>query len=210
MLGAPRAGGYTEGMSMTKPITPTVSDGRVQRSLNSRQKIMDAMFAYCDEGNLIPTAQEVANRAGVGLRTVFRHFSDMESLFIEMNAQLYARAEPMFTDLDRSGTLDERIAGVIALRGRLYDEIGPYIRSTLAQIWRYEALQSTYGRVVRQLRADLMAWLPELEDKGDAVRLEVETLCSFECWDRLRRYNEVPRARLEGHLNTMITAALTR
>ncbi|MDH4042395.1 MAG: TetR/AcrR family transcriptional regulator, partial [Gammaproteobacteria bacterium] len=56
-------------------------DGRLLRTERSRQLIIDALHDLINEGVLQPTAQTVAERAGVGIRTVFRHFADMETLF---------------------------------------------------------------------------------------------------------------------------------
>ena len=55
-------------------------DGRALRSERSRRPIVEALFALVGEGVLQPTAQQVADRAGVGIRTVFRHFEDMDAL----------------------------------------------------------------------------------------------------------------------------------
>ena len=49
---------------------------------------IDALQELVHEGVLVPTAQTVAERAGVGIRTVFRHFDDMETLFATMDLQL--------------------------------------------------------------------------------------------------------------------------
>jgi AcrR family transcriptional regulator len=56
-------------------------DGRRLRSERSREAIIDVMLTLIEEGALIPTAQQVSERAGVGIRSVFRHFSDMAGLF---------------------------------------------------------------------------------------------------------------------------------
>ena len=59
-------------------------DGRRRRSLDSRARIVAAMLELVRLGNASPNAVEVAARAGVGLRSVFRHFKDMESLYVEI------------------------------------------------------------------------------------------------------------------------------
>src|SRR5262245_66569994 len=66
------------------------SDGRVRRGQRSGQAIVEALVGLVGDGILEPTAQQVAARAGVGIRTVFRRFSDMESLFAEMSARVQA------------------------------------------------------------------------------------------------------------------------
>ena len=39
------------------------------------------MMNLIEGGDLMPSAARVAEEAGVGLRTVFRHFDDMDSLY---------------------------------------------------------------------------------------------------------------------------------
>ena len=63
-----------------KPIAQDKPDGRLLRSERSRQLIITAIIELIDEGHLIPTAQQVAHRADVGIRSVFRHFDDMDSI----------------------------------------------------------------------------------------------------------------------------------
>ncbi|MFM8818949.1 MAG: TetR/AcrR family transcriptional regulator, partial [Phenylobacterium sp.] len=55
-------------------------DGRRRRGLDSRDRIIAAMLDLAREGEVAPGAERVAARAEVGLRTVFRHFRDMDSL----------------------------------------------------------------------------------------------------------------------------------
>jgi len=51
-----------------------------------------ALVGLVGDGVLEPTAQQVAARAGVGIRTVFRRFSDVESLFARMSTRMQAEA----------------------------------------------------------------------------------------------------------------------
>ncbi len=53
------------------------------------------MLALVRAGDVAPGAEKVAARAGVGLRTVFRHFENMESLYREMNALMVAEIFPL-------------------------------------------------------------------------------------------------------------------
>ena len=42
-------------------------------------------------GDLSPSAARVAEEAGIGLRTVFRHFDDMDALYSEITATVTDR-----------------------------------------------------------------------------------------------------------------------
>ena len=63
-------------------------DGRRLRSGRSRRQVIEAMFELLAEGDMTPSAVAVAERANVGMRTVFRHFEDMDSIYDEMKARL--------------------------------------------------------------------------------------------------------------------------
>ena len=60
-------------------------DGRRLRSERNKQKIVTAMMELVREGDYDPSVASIAERAGVGLRTVFRHFDDVDTLYREMS-----------------------------------------------------------------------------------------------------------------------------
>ena len=66
-------------------------DGRTARGQRTRSAVVDALLALQEEGDLEPTAQRVAARAGVALRTVFGHFSDMETLWAQAGERELAK-----------------------------------------------------------------------------------------------------------------------
>ena len=163
-------------------------DGRLLRTERSRQQIIDAVQDLVNEGVLVPTAQTVAERAGVGIRTVFRHFADMETLFATMDVQLRESYEGLFAGGDRAGTLAERIVHVIERRATAYEKLSSLMLSTRAQMWRSPVLQKNYARNQRGLRKDLADWLPEVADLPALRREAVDAATSFETWNRLRSH----------------------
>ena len=112
------------------------SDGRRQRSERSQTAIIKAALALMDEGTLVPTAQQIADRAGVGIRSFFRHFADMDSLFLAADEMLLSSYEALFEVDDRAGTLSERVARAIDLYGNAFDQLRAIILCTQAQLWR--------------------------------------------------------------------------
>jgi AcrR family transcriptional regulator len=177
--------------SVKKPETgaaPKKPDGRLLRSERSRQQIIDATRDLVNEGVLVPTAQNVADRAGVGIRTVFRHFADMESLFATMDTQLRETYEDLFIGGNRAGAISERIQHAIERRASAYEKLSSLMLSTRAQMWRSPTLQKNYARNQRGLRKDLAAWLPELADLNTVKTEAVDAAASFETWNRLRNH----------------------
>ena len=163
-------------------------DGRLLRSERSRQQIIDATQELVNEGVLVPTAQNVADRAEVGIRTVFRHFADMEALFATMDTQLRETYEDLFLGGDRAGTLSERIQHAIERRATAYEKLSLLMLSTRAQMWRSPTLQKNYARNQRGLRRDLAGWLPEMAELDAVKREAVDAAASFETWSRLRNH----------------------
>jgi AcrR family transcriptional regulator len=144
------------------------------------------MLELVETGNLIPTAQQVADKAGVAIRTVFRHFSDMESLFAELDSSIRPCYEGLFTGGDRSGNLEERVLHAVERHANAYNTIAPITRSTLVQLWRWPIIKETYARTQHSLRLDLDDWLPELKQVPTETREAIDAIASFEFWDRLR------------------------
>ena len=74
-------------------------DGRILRSQKSQNLILDAIIKLINNGNLYPTAQEVAKESGIAIRTVFRQFADMESLLMKVEGLLKGLQYLMITSL---------------------------------------------------------------------------------------------------------------
>jgi AcrR family transcriptional regulator len=183
-------------------------DGRARRSQRSRAALVDAMYALVGEGVLQPTAPQVAARAGIGLRSVFRHFADMDSLYAEIYARVSARVVPLLAGGAPDGTLAERARALVARRAKLFEEIAPYKRAGLLQRWRSPFVAKHHADLVRRLRADLLRALPELREAPDDVVDALDVASSFESWDRLRVDQRLGRERAAAALERTVLALL--
>jgi AcrR family transcriptional regulator len=118
---------------MPKNSTTAESDGRRQRTERSRAALIKAALALIEEGVLIATAQQVADRAEVGIRTFFRHFDDMGALAEAIDLSIRDSYEAMTLRGYRSGTIEERIKNVVEYHAQIYEQNYNVILSTLAQ-----------------------------------------------------------------------------
>ncbi|MEZ5572759.1 MAG: helix-turn-helix domain-containing protein [Halioglobus sp.] len=176
-------------MSNNSKPTPTKEvDGRRLRSERSRVAIIDAALALQEEGILVPTAQQISERAGVGIRSFFRHFEDMESLFEAADNLIRDSYEALFLGGDRNGTVVERIEHAVERHAEAYERVRNMMLGTQAQLWRYEVLRKNYARAQRGLRNDLDDWLPELKSIPADKREVVDAIASFEMWHRMREH----------------------
>jgi AcrR family transcriptional regulator len=164
----------------------TNPDGRRKRSERSRQAIITSLLELIGEGILVPTAQQVSERAGVGIRSVFRHFSDMESLFGIADQINRENFQGLFAGGDRNGSLEERLQHAVEQHALAYESISNFFLSVKAQMWRFAILQEQYSMAQRQIRKDLDDWLPEIKALPASRREMVDAIASFETWHRLR------------------------
>jgi AcrR family transcriptional regulator len=171
-----------------------LSDGRLQRSERSREAIVQALLSLVREGAPRPTAERVAEKAGVGIRTVFRHFSDMDSLFVQLHEKLSAELIPLLGE-PQPGTLLERCQALLMNRSIFYERYAPFRKSSELQLWRSPFLQQERENEAVRLRKHLILSLPELDSASPDVVEACDALTSFEAWNRLRVTQDLSRNR---------------
>ena len=173
------------------------TDGRAQRTLRSRSNIIEAVLSLYSDGVLVPTAQEVADRSGLGIRTVFRHFSEMEALFIAGDQLLYQRYEQEPVE-SPEGNLSNRIAQLVSIRMKIYSEYSPYIRATLVQKWRYPQLDKQYRAFSQKLKQQVVYFLPEAKKLSEPVFELLVIALSYESWDKMRTMDKRSKKVISG------------
>jgi AcrR family transcriptional regulator len=181
-------------------------DGRARRAERSREAIVRALFELIGEGDVQPTAQKVAARAEVGLRSVFRHFADMDTLYAELDARVQAEALPLLRDPPTTGSATERALVIVAQRSAFYEAIAHYKRAGDLARRRSPFLQRQHGRLVRELRARLLRALPELTRAPENVVEALDVVLSFDAWDRLRLDQRLSRERAAAAIETAVLA----
>jgi AcrR family transcriptional regulator len=164
----------------------TEIDGRRQRADASRRRIARAMLELVREGEVEPSADLVAERAGVGRRTVFRLFSDMEGVFREMHAVMVERLAPEFAAPFKSATWRERLDEVVTRRARMFDQMLPIKSASDAYRARSKFLQTEHRKLARMQRDSLRRVLPANIADGEAFEM-LDLALSFEAWRRLRQ-----------------------
>jgi len=168
---------------------PVPTDGRRARRHRSRDVAVDALLDLLDEGVLRPTAQQVAERSGVSLRSIFRIFEDVQSLHEAATTRHLSRVGHLFVTLDDRGDLPARIDSTTAALARVYEAVGPIRRAALRLAPESEVFAQRLERARQWLRGELdRVFAAELTSPGaDGTRsAALEALLSFEAWDQLR------------------------
>jgi AcrR family transcriptional regulator len=172
-------------------------DGRRKRAELNKKRLTQAFIALVAEGVVTPTAQDVARRAGVGLRSVFRHFTDMEALYHEMatySQRLAGELRERHAHATENPNLEELLVSLINQRAAVYEQLMPF--QVAAQAHQHESafLRAHQKSFAEMQRAALLDFLPK-SLLGDAARVEaVDLALSFDTWTRLRREQQLNQA----------------
>jgi AcrR family transcriptional regulator len=181
-------------LSATSPSTPTRIDGRRLRSERTKQLIIEAFLALLRDNPEMPTAVQIAERAGYSVRSIFERFPDLNALRVAATdyslVQALALAPPRHADsADRSTRVRSQVEtrahtcerGValwrVLLRFADQDETGQ-LKARVAR-----------GRDTTVKRMELM-YKPELAGMADEDRrqllIALEALTDMESWARMR------------------------
>jgi AcrR family transcriptional regulator len=178
---------------MLESAEATPTDGRVARSHRTRAAIVDALIGLLEEGNVQPTVEEVAARAGVAPRTVFQHYTDREALFAAVGARRQARLDALMGAIDAQAPLARRVAELADQRARVYEWIAPVRRAALLMEPFSEAVHASLTGFravkraeVRRVFAAELAALPDGERESVAAALCA--CASYSAWETLRSH----------------------
>ena len=161
-------------------------DGRRARREQNRAAVLDALAELYGEGVYEPSAAQIAERAGLSSRSLFRYFDDVDDLNLATIDQQLARARPLLAvdarPEDPPGTKVERL---VDARLRLYESIAPAARAARIGAWRHPVLARQVTSSRSHLRHQIeRLFAPELTamgtERATAAVATTEVLCSFE------------------------------
>jgi TetR/AcrR family transcriptional regulator, regulator of autoinduction and epiphytic fitness len=200
----------------TEPQPEPTRDGRAQRSAATRERIVDALIGLHKDGHVRPTAQLIADRAGVSRRSVFEHFPDSDQLtraVLDKLAQtLRTTAAP--TEAEQALPLAARIVLFLQHRVRFLESMTPHRRAANQLLPRSPLLRSRRTPIRQQFQTETAQWFaPELARLPPARRMHWEqalgALTDWEMWDSLRTYPTRSVEQAGALLQSLFIAALT-
>lgn len=170
---------------------PARVDGRRQRSERTRQSIMDAYLALLRESPEIPTAAQIAARAGISTRSIFERFADLQTLSLATVDYAFTIGEAQAVVRNVDGDRPTRLRSHVETRAGTCERWLPLWRVVIANQGRLDELKVRI-RFIREAvvkRIELM-YRPELASLADGDRrdllIALESLTDFESWGRMR------------------------
>ena len=190
-------------------------DGRHARSERTRAAVVEALLALLEEGNLQPSLEIVAERAGVSRRLLFHHFRDREDLFATAAAHRMARVMPLVKPPPLEGSLRHRVATFTSQLCELYEKVAPVRRAALLVEPSSDAVATGLGEARRRHRAAVEAvFAAELaaspREARDELAASLAAAVSFATWNELRAHQGLSAAGAASAIERMVSALLGR
>jgi len=105
-------------------------DGRSARRDRNRLAVIDAAVELFSEGNLRPTATEIARRCGLSPKSVSRYFEDIDSLITAAAARQMETVFSLFQiHAIGEGALERRIDDFVQMRLKAHEVMGSTSRA---------------------------------------------------------------------------------
>ncbi len=183
------------------------------RAERTRQALVDALLALLGEGELRPTTERIASRAGVSERSVFQHFADREALYQAVAVQQYERVAPTLEPVDLALPLPERIDAFVSQRARLLEDVTPVRRAALLLEPDSEVvagwLQSTRRQKAREVERVFRAELDRLEQpRRGVVTGALVAAAAWPFWESLRAHQRLSVDRSRAAMRQAIASLL--
>lgn len=176
---------------------------------------MGALLDLLEAGEMRPTAAQIAQRAGVSLRSVFQHFESLETLFAAAADLQMERMAPLLEPIPTDGAFPERLATFVMRRSRVLEAIAPVRRASLRMEpfssevrSRLDAARARGRREVERVFSREIAALPTAERRDAASALGA--VASWSSWEHLRRHQRLGIDRARGVMARMLASTLGR
>ena len=192
---------------------PTAIDGRNARAERTRAALARAYLDLLTEGDLRPTAERIATRAGVSPRSVFKHFPDREDLFAEASRIQETRIRELAQEPpDPSAPLHERIDRFVEQRAEMCEFVSPVRRAALLSEpfsdVVAERLAFARGLAAEQVKRCFAPEIDAAGESGDDLLQALIAIASWSTWEALRAHQRLPYARSLRTIRTMLLALL--
>jgi TetR/AcrR family transcriptional regulator, regulator of autoinduction and epiphytic fitness len=167
---------------MTDLVAPRI-DGRTARAERTRNAIVEAHLELIGEGDLKPTGERIAERAGVSLRALWANFKDMEALFGASGQRLSERQDAEYKPVPVDLPLPRRIDEFCRQRARILELIAPSARAAqLLEPFSAQLRSNRAKNIARVQREIKELFASELDAAGPAREQLFHSLTVASTW----------------------------
>ena len=180
--------------------------------------MLDALVELTTEGEDDPSIDDIADRAGVSYRSVYRYFKDRSEMMDAATDRAMAWIQPLLLNaggpVEPDAPLDHRIDALVDARAEVYAQVAELVRNAMIQSFSNRRINEAF-REARRLSRNQVAkqFAAELEVFSEAERelriTGIDSSLSFETIDYIIFERKHSREELERYLRGALRAALT-
>jgi AcrR family transcriptional regulator len=191
--------------------TITKIDGRRQRSSQSSDLIAQACIKIINEGNLNPTAKEVAKRAGVGTRTVFRQYEDMEDLHLRIHNIMKENFRNTIQEFQfKKTSLGDRVDELLCRLVSRYEASDNLIRITFIRMNESERVRANFDEFLELISEFVLTNIPEINTLENIDKHNCIFAFSPANWFSLRHCHHFNAQTIKKMLLSLINMELSK
>ena len=173
-------------MSNEPALNIKTGDGRFARSKKTKDAIVRALLKLL-RNTPFPTAEQVAKESKIGLRTVYRQFKDMESIYLSLHEEcMHSLGQIFNSDVDLDRPFNERVCFAIRERFTIYDEYETLFIATISNSARLPTLVNQVAESYQFMRERFIKIVPEIENLSTIKSDLLFTRILFPSWFSLR------------------------
>jgi TetR/AcrR family transcriptional regulator, regulator of autoinduction and epiphytic fitness len=165
-------------------------DGRTARAVRTRSAIVDAHLTLLRDGDLRPTGERIAERAGVSLRTLWTNFKDMETLFSAAGRRLTELQRDAHHPISPTLPLPERVDAFCRQRATMLEILAPAARAAATREPFSPALRRNRAIEISRVREEITTlFATELAASGAGTTELLDALvmtATYASWSALR------------------------
>ena len=173
-------------MSNEPALNIKTGDGRFARSKKTKDAIVRALLKLL-RNSPFPTAEQVAKESKIGLRTVYRQFKDMESIYLSLHEEcMHSLGQIFNSDVDLDRPFNERVCFAIRERFTIYEKYETLFIATISNSARLPTLVNQVAESYQFMRERFIKIVPEIENLSTIKSDLLFTRILFPSWFSLR------------------------
>ena len=173
-------------MSNQPALNIKTGDGRFARSKKTKDAIVRALLKLL-RNTPFPTAEQVAKESKIGLRTVYRQFKDMESIYLSLHEEcMHSLGQIFNSDVDLDRPFNERVCFAIRERFTIYEKYETLFIATISNSARLPTLVNQVAESYQFMRERFIKIVPEIENLSTIKSDLLFTRILFPSWFSLR------------------------
>lgn len=198
---------------MIVPPNPTSPiDGRRARRERSRAAAIDAVFGLINDGKVPPSVEQVAERSGVSVSSIFRMFDGLDDMREQAFVEFESRFAHLFdVEFDETTDRSDRLALLLRSRVELYAAAGSLMAMARQRSLDHEPMADRVGslrlrlaeQAQRCLRAETAGLSPA--EAANLVAL-IDATTSPEAFEVLRASHARTRRQIETSWRRAVTS----